>query len=588
MDRNKYGIKKRILLFFLAIMLIPIITLGVFTNVVYSRVIEKNVNEHTVQMINQIQNNIEEYIKSVENVIFYITESEEIKQYLSEDNNINNTELEIKVREVLNTYKEVNPEIVAILIVNNEDKYISNGLEKNNRDSLTNEKWYKKAMNNLGKAQFFSKPIGRNITSYSQNSVDDILSISKAMINEETGEKIGVVLIDISLKKFEEIIKDNYIGEKGFFYILDEEDEIIYTPINPIIYRIKSKMLNKDSDIIAKMINNEAFKIIYNTSYETGWKIIGVFSLKDILKDVNIILKLAIIISVLTLLLASCSAIIFTNNIVKPVKELNALMKRVELGDLDLHFEDEKYMDEFSELGHSFNHMIKEIKSLIDMVYKEQRSKRKAEIKILQAQIKPHFLYNTLDTIAWMAEDYGADDIVKVINALTKVFRIALNKGREIIKLSEEVEHVNNYMIIQKVRYEDKVNYIINYDDNLGDISILKLTIQPIIENAIYHGIKQKRGQGDIKIDFLKEDNTLLIKISDNGAGINEDKLNEINYMLEHDNIKSITSDSGSGYGICNVNTRIKLTYGNKYGLKYFSKINNGTTVEIRIPILKK
>ena len=587
MYKGKHSIKNRILSFFLVMMLLPIITLGVFTNIVYSRVIEKNVNEHTGQMINQIQNNIESYIQSVENIILYISQSPEVIDYISEDT-LDNVNLEMQLRKSLKVYRDVNTEILGLLIVNSNDKYISNELEKNNRDPLKDEKWYIESIKNPRKIQYFSNPIGRNINSNLRHSADDVLSISKAILDDETGEVLGVILIDISLKKFEEIIKGNYIGEKGFFYIVDKNNDIVYSPVNPIIYRIKRNLLNEKSDSIVKTINDEYFKIMYNTSDKTEWKTIGVFSLKDILSDVTEMKNISMIIIIITLFLAIFSAIIFTNSIVRPIKELNGLMKRAELGDLDLQFDEKQCKDEFGQLGHSFNHMIKEIKELIDMVYKEQRSKRKAEIKILQAQIKPHFLYNTLDTIGWMAEDYGAKDIVEVVGALTKVFRIGLNKGREVIKVSEEIEHINSYMIIQKVRYEDKLDYDINYDENLKNVPMLKLTTQPIVENAIYHGIKQKRGKGNISINFINVDDNIVIKISDNGAGIDEDKLKEINSMLENDNINSITSETGSGYGIYNVNSRIKLTYGNQYGLSYFSEINNGTIVEITIPILSE
>lgn len=588
MYKGKHSVKNRIMLFFLVIMLLPIIILDVFTNRAYSRIIEKNVNEHTGQMINQIERNIESYLQSVENIVMYISELPEVIEYISDEDNLDDSNLEIKLKKSLNVYRDINPEILGILIVNTNDKYISNELEKINRDPLENEKWYIESIKNPGKAQYFSNPIGRNINSNLKHSADDVLSISKAIINDKTEEILGVILIDINLKKFEEIIKGNYIGEKGFFYILDKNNDIVYSPVNPIIYRIKRELLNEKSDSIVKEISNESFKIMYDTSDKTGWKTIGVFSLKDILSDVSIMKNIAIIIIILTLCLAIFSAIVFTNSIVRPIKELNRLMKRAELGDLDLRFDEREFKDEFGELGHSFNHMIKEIKELIDMVYKEQRSKRKAEIKILQAQIKPHFLYNTLDTIGWMAEEYGAKDIVEIVYALTKVFRIGLNKGREVINVSEEIEHINSYMIIQKVRYEDKLDYDINYDENLKYVPMLKLTTQPIVENAIYHGIKQKRGKGNISINFTEVDNNLVIKISDNGAGIDEDKLNEINAMLESDNISSITSENGSGYGIYNVNSRIKLTYGNQYGLKYFSEINKGTMVEIIIPILNE
>lgn len=582
------SIKNRILVFFLAIIFIPIITLGLFANTVYSRSIEKNANEHTGQMINQIQNNIEYYLQSVDNMMYYISQSTDVVNYLS-NNGIgqDNAALEIRVRELLSVYTEESPEISGILIVNNQDKYLSNELVKNNRDALLNEEWYIEAVNHADITQYTSKPIGRNINAYSQYSADEVISISRTMRHPKTNAITGVILIDMKLNKFEEIIKNNNIGQKGFFYILDKNNDIVYAPVNPIIYRINNEWFKGKSDILIKTINKEIFEIMGKTSLKTGWRTIGVFSIEEILEDVLNMQAFAMIISGITFVLAIVLAVIFTNTVVTPIKELTALMKKAEQGDLEVEFEDTKYRDEFGALGHSFNHMIKEIKQLIDMVYKEQRNKRKADIKILQAQIKPHFLYNTLDTIQWMAADYGAKDIVEIVGALTKLFRIMLSKGKEVITIGQEIDHIKSYMIIQKARYEDKLDYTIEYDETLLDKEILKLTTQPIVENAIYHGIKQKRGAGKVKIEFLKDDHNLIVKVSDNGAGMDENKLNEISVMFKNENIRAVTSETGSGYGICNVHTRIRMTYGNDYGLEYFSKVNEGTVAQITLPLLE-
>ncbi|MDF2877988.1 MAG: multi-sensor signal transduction histidine kinase [Clostridia bacterium] len=579
-------IKNRILIFFFAIILLPITSLGLFANTAYSRSIEKSANAHTAQMINQIQNNIEYYLKSIDNTMYYISQTPDVVHYLS-DNSEENAALEIRVRTMLNVYTEANPEISGILIVNQEDKHLSNELVKNNRDPLMEEVWYQEAMRHPDKTYYVSKPIGRNIATYSDYSADQVISISRVMKHPKTNEVTGVILIDMKLNKFEEIIKDNNIGQKGFFYILDKNNDMVYAPINPVIYRINNEWFKDESSVLLRAINGETFEIMSETSQETGWKIIGVFSIQEILSDVLNMETFAMVISGITLVLAVMSAIVFTNTIVTPIKELTALMKKVEQGDLEVSFENTKYKDEFGELGHSFNHMLKEIKQLIEMVYTEQRNKRKADIKILQAQIKPHFLYNTLDTIQWMASDYGAKDIVEIIGALTKLFRIGLSKGREVIAIEQEIEHIRSYMIIQKARYEDKLDYDIIYDETLLDKTILKLTTQPIVENAIYHGVKQKRGKGKIRINFLKRDEKLIVKITDDGAGIAEDKLREIQRMLDNESISTVTSEEGSGYGIYNVHTRIRMTYGNEYGVYYFSKIGEGTTVEIVLPLLE-
>ena len=571
-------IRNRLLIFFL-----PITTLGIFANLIYTKILENKVNQHTDQMIKQIEVNIDNHIKSVENILMYISSSEDIISFLQQskdDNSKESYDLEARIRRNLKVYTDVNSEIFGLLVVNNNDKYISNELEKKTRDSLMKEIWYTGAINESEKSYFFSNPIGRNLKPYKSYSAEDIISISKAVIDKNTNETIGVVMADINLKKFDDIISDNNIGEKGFFYLLDNNNNIVYSPVNPTIYRINSNKFNNKKDSFIYSINNETFKIMYTTSSVTGWKTIGVFSFKDITKDITGMERFTLIIAIITSLLAVFFSLLFTNSIVTPIRELRTLMKGVESGDLDLKFEEHKYR----ELGHSFNHMVSEIKQLINMVYEEQRSKRKAEIETLQAQIKPHFLYNTLDTIAWMAEDYNAKDIVKLVSALTKVFRIGLNKGKEVIKLRDEIEHINSYLIIQKYRYEDKLSYEINFHKDILDILILKLITQPIVENAIYHGIKEKRGKGEIRINFTKVVDEIIITVEDNGAGISEEKLQNINSMLETSNSFYIDSGSGSGYGISNVNTRIKLSYGQNYGLRYYSKLGVGTKVEIRLP----
>ena len=172
--------------------------------------------------------------------------------------------------------------------------------------------------------------------------------------------------------------------------------------------------------------------------------------------------------------------------------------------------------------------MIEEVQKLIDLVYHEQQSKREAELKTLQEQIKPHFLYNTLDTIQWMAQEHGAQDIVEVVGALTSLFRIGLSRGKEMIRVSDELEHVRSYLIIQKARYEDKFDFTLSADEEVLSCMVLKLTLQPLVENAIYHGIKERRGHGSIQVEARRRDGMLVMRVSDDGVGMSPAKLAEV------------------------------------------------------------
>jgi two-component system sensor histidine kinase YesM len=226
--------------------------------------------------------------------------------------------------------------------------------------------------------------------------------------------------------------------------------------------------------------------------------------------------------------------------------------------------------------------MIGEIQKLIDMVYREQQSKREAELKTLQEQIKPHFLYNTLDTIQWMAQDHGADDIVRIVGALTNLFRIALSKGKEMIRVSDEVEHVRSYLIIQKARYEDKFDFSIDVDEEVLPFKVLKLTLQPLVENAIYHGIKERRGNGNIRVTASRRDGMLVMRVTDDGVGMSAVKLEYVRALL-----LTPPSSEKDGYGISNVNERIQLSFGRKFGLRFESSPGSGTTVEILHPLVE-
>ena len=221
------------------------------------------------------------------------------------------------------------------------------------------------------------------------------------MIDPATGKHLGVILIDLKLDKIKQVIESITLGKSGFLYIMDGTGDIVYAPVNPIVYRVRSEWFAGSTSIV-KTIQGSDFQIIYKDSAYTNWKTIGVFSLNETLKEVTNLRHYSIFIGIVTLVLAVVAAFIFTASIAKPLSKLRGLMKRAEEGDLSVRF-NSKYNDEIGQLGNSFNTMIKEISNLIEMVYIEQRRKREAELKTLQAQIKPHFLYNTLYTIQWMA-----------------------------------------------------------------------------------------------------------------------------------------------------------------------------------------
>lgn len=575
--KNK-SIRYKLIINASGLLLSAVVILNILATQIFTWSMKDEFNRNTLQLINQVEDSVEFYVRDMENIIYYLTQDSEVVNFFSNGNekNVNVN----KIKKLLSVYKSSHPDIAGILLVDGNGNHLSNSLNKLSRDSLIEEQWYKQALGREGELTLLSRPIGRNIVSENDYSGDNITAIVKAIYKDNRFQ--GVILIDLNLEFMKNIIKDVGIGNKGFVCIMDDNGDIVYAPNNDIVYRINPSWF-KDNEVknIIKTIKAEKYQIQYTYSDYTKWKTLGILSLNETLKPVYNIHKFTFIFALIILFLGISISIVITNSITKPIEKLRFLMKRAEEGELDVSF-NSKYDDEIGQLGKSFNKMINSTKNLINLVYVEQQKKREAELKILQSQIKPHFLYNTLDTIQWIAIEHGSDEIVSIVRSLTNLFRIGLSKGKEQITVAEEIRHVDSYLRIQLSRYEDKFIYEFNIDDDLKDLKVTKIILQPIVENAIYHGIKTKRGKGRISIDIYREDDDLIFKVIDDGIGIPEQTLKYLSNTLEN-----IENRQEIGYGLFNVHERIKLTFGKKYGVSIFSDEGKGTEVIIRHPIIK-
>ena len=274
-----------------------------------------------------------------------------------------------------------------------------------------------------------------------------------------------------------------------------------------------------------------------------------------------------------------------SGHIADPIKKLCNYTKRSENDLLENNLKSN--ILEIDELSYNFNDKIIRIKELIENIKIEQKNKKNTELWLLQAQINPHFLYNTLDTVVWMAEAGDSKKVVDMITALSSFLRIGLNKGKKFIQIREEIRHIESYLKIQKFRYDDILEYSIEIEDSLYDMRILKLLLQPLVENALYHGIKYKREGGSIRIRGYEKYNNIILEVIDNGVGMDENKLNKIKAVIENTSLENsdIIRTTGDSFGLYNVAERIRLYYGNEYGLDIDSKENIGTKVTIVLPI---
>lgn len=339
-------------------------------------------------------------------------------------------------------------------------------------------------------------------------------------------------------------------------------------------YSENIEMLDNNIYILTELIQDDIqYYIYYQTRYmekvtDTLQKQIGRF-----------MVVCSILIGVLILVVA-VSAVMIVSSILQPIRQLNQATEKIAQGDFNARAQVNSD-DEVAELAVSFNKMAGNMQSLIDKVKEDERKMRKADLRLLQEQIQPHFLYNTLDTIVWLIESNEPDEAVTMVVTLSDFFREILSKGKEFISIKEEEKHISSYLQIQEMRYRDILEYDIQLDQVIYKYQILKLTLQPVVENALYHGIKYKRAKGCIHIHGEKEGEIIRLTVRDDGVGMDEEELAQLRQQIEKP-----CQETEKGFGLANVNERIHMYFGYEYGMKIQSEKGKGTTVEIVIPAI--
>ena len=367
----------------------------------------------------------------------------------------------------------------------------------------------------------------------------------------------GTIKLLNILEERDQDITDN-VQEGGHY---DENMEMLTMNVNTLTSLIQQQ--------IQLYISNEASRmeiIRQNVTEQVKYALVSVVAL------------------LLFILLMSFSASRkLSRDIVVPLQNMAAATERFAQGDFSVRIEEINTSKELLTLSKSFNSMVGEISELVEDIKIEQKSQRMMELRLMQAQINPHFLYNTLDTIIWLTEAGQKKDAVNMLTSLSNFFRTTLSKGRDFINVAEEESHIKSYLEIQQFRYHDILEYSIEIPDEMKDYQICKLTLQPIVENALYHGIKNKRGGGKITVGGRIEDNVMYFTVTDNGIGMTPDELERLKGLITGE----VSDDEQHGFGMSNVEKRIKLYFGKEYGITVVSsKYQEGTTIQVSIPAL--
>ena len=450
---------------------------------------------------------------------------------------------------------------------------------------VTGEPWFRDALEKT-ENQHFSLPHVQYIFDNNENQYRWVISLSRAVeLTSGTSTAQGILLVDISYSSLEQLFDGVTAGKGGYVYLISSDGELLYHPKMQLIDSGRMQENNvaaaayKDGNHMEEFDGSSRFVTIKSIGY-TGWKVVGVTPENVVtLNTIKTRLFIVFIIALILFILALINSYI-SSRITNPIKELEKSVGILEEGNLDVPvYAGGSY--EIQHLGKSIGDMAAQIRLLMKDIVTEHEAKRKQEFDTLQSQINPHFLYNTLDIIVWMIENEQKAEAVKAVTALARFFRISLSKGKSIITVRDELEHVRNYLMIQHMRFKNKFTYEIEAEDGVLELASLKLMLQPLVENAIYHGMEFMDGDGEILLKVWKEEGDLYFSVIDNGLGMTEEQVGNLFTGASH-----VDSKRGSGIGVKNVNERIKLYFGEKYGLSIESEPDEGTTVKIHLPVV--
>ena len=504
--------------------------------------------EYTNKNVMSTSRYITLYVEKLQNIINLLSVNADVRNFLTLGNNNSKKSIEKMIYSILDNNKGIK----NITVIGKNGSIISS--DKNNdmkiSANMMKEKWYVDAINNSDMPVF--NPVRKDEDS-SMNSNSWFLSISRDIKNSK-GENLGVIVFDIKYEMFERYLRSNAFGRQSDSIIIDNHGNVIY--YRDVKCFADKKCLAKFSE---KNKNKDTY--LYETEIEnTNWNLRSLANTNDLVTLKKNFSHIVIIIFLVSLAFSSIITFIVITKILKPLIKLENHMQNFENNLWEFHLS-EKTGYEIQNLVEHFNVMVEKIKYL-----------REYEIKALHSQINPHFLYNTLDTIIWMAEFEDNEKVISITKSLANYFRLSLSNGHEKIPLKDEIMHTKEYLFIQKQRYEDKLSYFFNIEDeSLLSIKVPKIIIQPIVENSIYHGIKNLSGNGIITIDVYRENSTVNISVKDNGIGFEK--------------AKQFKKSKTGGVGFQNVDKRIKFYYGKNYGV-FINKDNKteGAEVIIKIP----
>lgn len=569
-------IRRKLTLSFLLLIVFPVTLIGLFSFYRSSELLKHKTQQYTKDILMETGNNIEVKLREVERLSFQVVYSTEIQNALKVANRGFTDEYErIATEKVIDSqlrgFISSDTDVAAIQIVTRSGitYYVNPGSITMNMEEAD-----KKILEEGGGSTFW----------FDTDQETQTIAVGRVINSIINQDKVGYVFLYLRENSIYNFYKKTELFKNGEFFVINREGRVISYKDKEVLGSMSGLPMNglelyelKENFITSK-VNGRNYYITFRAIEGTNWRIISFIPAVEYEKDIIWLRNWTLLLCVSCCLLALIFSIVLSDSISKPVRRLSSMMLKVGGGDFSVLSTYES-KDEIGILSSHFNKMVSQVEQLIQEVYQEQLLKQKAELKSLRMQINPHFLYNTLESINWMARIKGAPEIGKMVKALGDLMRASIS-GDDFVPLEEEIKSINNYLTIQKFRYGDRFEVDMEIDPAIGLVRIPKLILQPIVENAIVHGIENMVGNGKIEITGTAENGGLVLQVKDNGIGMDQEQAMG---LLEE---KTGMQPAGghTHIGLRNVDRRIKMYYGKEYGVGIESGPGCGTCVTVRIP----
>jgi len=573
-----FSIRTKLIIGFLAILLPLVLILSIVFYSYSAKIVLKQSLEQTREIVEQFSISLDNYMGLMRNKMEILADSPTIQEELNthqDKEDIKNDSFYSRNKRIrrimLQIYSSVTMNDVEIYGINETNHYLS----------LWSKKYEIPDKDILFENANLSK--GRSVLVNNINDADTIQMI-KMVKDLQTYKPIGYIRFGLKRNYIEKMAKNINFGSDGSVVIFDEN----LNKISGIAHDSVLSKLLKEKPSIGNFSYSEGkneYTAVHIHSDSTGWTTVGVIPLRYINKDLAGIQYLTVIIIVLTIIIGVTVSVIIAQSLILPLENTVNALEKFSRGDFAVRLKENR-CDEIGKLNRIFNKAIKEINELMQKVTQSEILNKEMEFKTLQSQMNPHFLYNTLDTINWLAFKEKQTEICNLVAAISSLIRASISNKKSIITIEQELDYVKNYIYIQHIRYKDRFDIIYDIDESLLKQAVPKLIIQPIVENAIIHGIENSKNKNLLYISVKRENECIIIIVKDTGIGMTDEKVSEL--LKEPLNAEGDEQKAHTNLGLYAVHKRIQLMYGDLYGLTVQSQAGEGTTVTLHIPFTKK